>query len=149
MWSWIIKVSVVSFLFIFLLHYLYSFFKTTLTSPKIKDLVNKPMRKYDSIYDSLQNNQNYIEETECVNMSNSLHSNSTYTQNPLKQNMKDELKKYLNELSGSKANDNGSNIGATSVGGSIGCSIVDSTTTPAIPDFAMSSSSSSSAYAEF
>jgi hypothetical protein len=63
--------------------------------------------------------------------------------------MKDELKKYLNELSGSKANDNGSNIGATSVGGSIGCSIVDSTTTPAIPDFAMSSSSSSSAYAEF
>ena len=148
MWSWIIKVSVVSFLFIFLLHYLYSFFKTTLTSPKIKDLVNKPMRKYDSIYDSLQNNQNYIEETECVNMSNSLHSNSTYTQNPLKQNMKDELKKYLNELSGSggnKATDNGSNIGATSVG----CSIGNSTTTPAIPDFAMSSSSSSSTYAEF
>ena len=152
MWTWIIKVSVVSFLFIFLLHYLYSFFKTTLTSPKIKDLVNKPMRKYDSIYDSLQNNQNCIEETECVNMSNSLHSNSTYTQNPLKQNMKDELKKYLNELSGSggnKANDNGSNIGATSVGGLVGCSIGNSTTTPAIPDFAMSSSSSSSTYAEF
>jgi hypothetical protein len=149
MWSWIIKVSVVSFLFIFLLHYLYSFFKTTLTSPKIKDLVNKPMRKYDSIYDSLQNNQNYIEEAECVNMSNSLHSNSTYTQNPLKQNMKDELKKYLTELSGggggSKANDIGSNISATSVGGSAGCSIGDSTTIPAIPDFAMSSST----YAEF
>ena len=149
MWTWIIKVSVVSFLFIFLLHYLYSFFKTTLTSPKIKDLVNKPMRKYDSIYDSLQNNQNYIEEAECVNMSNSLHSNSTYTQNPLKQNMKDELKKYLTELSGggggSKVNDNGGNIGATSVGGSAGCSIGDSTTTPTIPDFAMSSST----YAEF
>jgi len=149
MWTWIIKVSVVSFLFIFLLHYLYSFFKTTLTSPKIKDLVNKPMRKYDSIYDSLQNNQNCIEETECVNMSNSLHSNSTYTQNPLKQNMKDELKKYLNELSGSKANDIGSNIGATSVGGLAGCSIGNSATTPAIPDFAVSSSSSSSTYAEF
>lgn len=150
MWSWIIKVSVVSFLFIFLLHYLYSFFKTTLTSPKIKDLVNKPMRKYDSIYDSLQNNQNYIEEAECVNMSNSLHSNSTYTQNPLKQNMKDELKKYLTELSGggggSKVNDIGSNISATSVGGSAGCSIGNSTTIPAIPDFAMSSSST---YAEF
>ena len=149
MWTWIIKVSVVSFLFIFLLHYLYSFFKTTLTSPKIKDLVNKPMRKYDSIYDSLQNNQNYIEEAECVNMSNSLHSNSTYTQNPLKQNMKDELKKYLNDLSGggggNKANDIGSNIGATSVGGSAGYSIGDSTTNPTIPDFAMSSST----YAEF
>ena len=104
MWSWIFKVSIVSFLFIFLLHYLYSFFKITLTSPKIKDLVNKPMRKYDSIYDSLQNNQSYIEETEGVNISNSLHSNSLSTQNPVKQNMKDELKKYLSELSGSGGN---------------------------------------------
>ena len=148
MWSWIFKVSVVSFLFIFLLHYLYSFFKTTLTSPKIKDLVNKPMRKYDSIYDSLQNNQSYIEETEGVNISNSLHSNTLSTQNPVKQNMKDELKKYLSELSGSSGNkvsDNNSNVGATSMG--------NYTTTPAIPDFAMSnlssSSSFSSSYSEF
>ena len=59
MWTWIFKVALVSFLFIFLLHYLYSFFKTTLTSPKIKDLVNKPMRRYDSIYDSLQSSQGY------------------------------------------------------------------------------------------
>jgi hypothetical protein len=152
MWSWIFKVSIVSFLFIFLLHYLYSFFKTTLTSPKIKDLVNKPMRKYDSIYDSLQNNQSYIEETEGINISNSLHSNNLYTQNPVKQNMKDELKKYLSELSGSggnKVNDNNSNVGATSM--------ENYTTTPSIPDFAMSnmssssssSSSFSSSYAEY
>jgi hypothetical protein len=152
MWSWIFKVSIVSFLFIFLLHYLYSFFKTTLTSPKIKDLVNKPMRKYDSIYDSLQNNQGYIEETEGINISNSLQSNNLYTQNPVKQNMKDELKKYLSELSGSggnKVSDNNSNVGATSM--------ESYTTTPAIPDFAMSnmssssssSSSFSSSYAEY
>ena len=155
MWSWIFKVSIVSFLFIFLLHYLYSFFKTTLTSPKIKDLVNKPMRKYDSIYDSLQNNQNYIEETEGINISNSLHSNNLYTQNPVKQNMKDELKKYLSELSGSggnKVSDNSSNVGATSMG-----NYTTTTTTPATPDFAMSnmssssssSSSFSSSYAEY
>jgi hypothetical protein len=144
MWSWIFKVSIVSFLFIFLLHYLYSFFKTTLTSPKIKDLVNKPMRKYDSIYDSLQNNQGYIEETEGINISNSLQSNNLYTQNPVKQNMKDELKKYLSELSGSggnKVSDNNSNVGATSM--------ESYTTTPAIPDFAISNMSSSSSSTSF
>jgi hypothetical protein len=144
MWSWIFKVSIVSFLFIFLLHYLYSFFKTTLTSPKIKDLVNKPMRKYDSIYDSLQNNQGYIEETEGINISNSLQSNNLYTQNPVKQNMKDELKKYLSELSGSggnKVSDNNSNVGATSM--------ESYTTTPAVPDFAISNMSSSSSSTSF
>ena len=54
MWSWIIKVTLISLLLIFLLHYLYSFFKITLTAPKLKDLVNKPEAKYNTIYKSLQ-----------------------------------------------------------------------------------------------
>jgi hypothetical protein len=154
MWSWIFKVAVVSFLFIFLLHYLYSFFKTTLTSPKIKDLVNKPMRKYDSIYDSLENNQGYIEESESINIRNALQTNSISTQNPVKQNMKDELKKYLSELSGSggnKISDTTTNTGVNPMA-SPGAN-------PSIPDFAMpnmtslssssSSSSFSSSYSEF
>jgi hypothetical protein len=154
MWSWIIKVAVVSFLFIFLLHYLYSFFKTTLTSPKIKDLVNKPMRKYDSIYDSLENNQSYIEESDGVNISNALHSNSISAQNPIKQNMKDELKKYLSELSGSggnKASDSNTNTNMNTKSGVN--TMANPTTNPSIPDFAMSnlssSSSFSSSYSEF
>lgn len=152
MWSWIIKVAVISFLFIFLLHYLYSFFKTTLTSPKIKDLVNKPMRKYDSIYDSLENNQSYVEDSESVNIRNALLYNSTSTQNPIKQNMKDELKKYLSELSGSggnKASDSNTNTNTKS---SVN-TMANPTTNPSIPDFAMSnlssSSSFSSSYSEF
>jgi hypothetical protein len=154
MWSWIIKVAVVSFLFIFLLHYLYSFFKTTLTSPKIKDLVNKPMRKYDSIYDSLENNQSYIEDSESVNIRNALQSNSISTQNPIKQNMKDELKKYLSELSGSggnKASDSNTNTNMNTKSGVN--TMANPTTNPPIPDFAMSnlssSSSFSSSYSEF
>ena len=154
MWSWIIKVAVVSFLFIFLLHYLYSFFKTTLTSPKIKDLVNKPMRKYDSIYDSLENNQSYIEDSESVNIRNALQSNSTSMQNPIKQNMKDELKKYLSELSGSggnKASDSNTNTNMNTKSGVN--TMANPTTNPSIPDFAMSnlssSSSFSSSYSEF
>jgi hypothetical protein len=152
MWSWIIKVAVVSFLFIFLLHYLYSFFKTTLTSPKIKDLVNKPMRKYDSIYDSLENNQSYVEDSESVNIRNALLYNSTSTQNPVKQNMKDELKRYLSELSGSggnKANDSNTNTNTKSGVNTMANPMAN----PSIPDFAMSnissSSSFSSSYSEF
>jgi len=160
MWSWIIKVAVVSFLFIFLLHYLYSFFKTTLTSPKIKDLVNKPMRKYDSIYDSLENNQSYIEDSESVNIKNALLSNSTSTQNPVKQNMKDELKKYLSELSGSggnKTSDTNTNtntkIGVNPMANTMANPMTNPAASPSIPDFAMSnlssSSSFSSSYSEF
>ena len=169
MWSWIFKVAIVSFLFIFLLHYLYSFFKTTLTSPKIKDLVNKPMRKYDSIYDSLENSQNYIDDMEGVNLSKTLNSksNSLYTQNPVKQNMKDELKKYLSELSGGGGSGTSTGIG-TGMGDNNVNKMdnnnynynlnpgvnpgVNTMTSPAIPDFAMSnmsSSSFSSSYAEF
>ena len=149
MWSWIFKVAIVSFLFIFLLHYLYSFFKTTLTSPKIKDLVNKPMRKYDSIYDSLENNKSYIEESESAHahIRNALLSNSTSTQNPAKQNMKDELKKYLNELSGTSGN-KGSDLNPnTNTNTKIGVNpLVNSAASPSIPDFAMSNMSSSSSF---
>ena len=158
MWAWIFKVAVVSFLFIFLLHYLYSFFKTTLTSPKVKDLVNKPMRKYDSIYDSLQNSQGYgyIDDLESVkiNMSQVLNSNPLTTQNPVKQNMKDELKKYLSELSGggeNKTNDSQSmtltNSTSQPVSKNSGVPAV-----PAVPEFSMSNMSSfsfSSSYSEF
>jgi hypothetical protein len=164
MWSWIIKVAVVSFLFIFLLHYLYSFFKTTLTSPKIKDLVNKPMRKYDSIYDSLENSQSYIEDSESAHIRNALLSNSTSTQNPVKQNMKDELKKYLSELSGTggnKMSDSNMNINTNintkssvnPMANTMANPMTNPTTNPSIPDFAISnlssSSSFSSSYSEF
>ena len=172
MWTWIFKVALVSFLFIFLLHYLYSFFKTTLTSPKIKDLVNKPMRRYDSIYDSLQSSQGYgyIEDLEDVNtnMSKILNSNPLTTQNPVKQNMKDELKKYLSELSGSGSgsgsaiNINDTNVtndtinNSNSYAPSLNASVVPAGSAGlaglAGPDFSMSnmsSSSFSSSYSEF
>ena len=150
MWSWILKVAVVSFLFIFLIHYLYSFFKTTLTSPKIKDLVNKPMRKYDSIYDSLQSNHGYMDDIEGINssMNKILNSNPLSTQNPIKQNMKDELKKYLSELSGGGSNDKNNN--SNNFGAAMPTSATSATSAiSATPDFAMSSSNFSSSYSEF
>lgn len=96
MWGWIIKVTLISILLIFLLHYLYSFFKATLTSPKLKDLVNKPQAKYNTIYNSLKSagdggSQNLGEHED--REENALHDTKSKTSN-----MKDELKKYLKDL---------------------------------------------------
>ena len=44
---------IISLVLIILIHYLYVFFKTNLTVPKIKDLVERPEKKYKEIYASL------------------------------------------------------------------------------------------------
>jgi hypothetical protein len=53
---WIIQWSLLSLIFIFLLHHLYSFFIDTLTIPKVKDLVNKPQDRYNEMFTVIQNN---------------------------------------------------------------------------------------------
>jgi hypothetical protein len=57
---WCIKWVTVSLLLIVLVHYLYSFFKSTLTIPKIKDLVNKPAERYNEIYTTIQNGKSSV-----------------------------------------------------------------------------------------
>ena len=53
MLSWIIQISLISIILIFLVHHLIGFFKTTLTVPKIKDLVNSPSQKYQTMFDTI------------------------------------------------------------------------------------------------
>ena len=74
MLSWIIQISLISIIFIFLIHHLIGFFKTTLTVPKIKDLVNSPSQKYKHIFDTIN-----------TNSYNPL-SNNSLTENPLSNN---------------------------------------------------------------
>jgi hypothetical protein len=98
MWSWIIKVTLFSLLLIFLIHYLYSFFKTTLTSPKLKDLVNKPQAKYNTIYKSLQNTS----DGGSANLGDRHDGDGGGNNNTnvsKASNMKSELMKYVKELS--------------------------------------------------
>ena len=52
---WTIKITIISIIFIFLVHYLINFFKSVLTVPKIKDLVNSPNKKYESMYNTIKN----------------------------------------------------------------------------------------------
>lgn len=84
MLTWIIQSAIISIIFIFLVHYLIIFLKTTLTIPKIKDLVNSPNQKYQNIYDTISHNTSYtnidllpkgdIENDPTVNMKNELKS---------------------------------------------------------------------------
>ena len=51
----IILQILVYFLCIALIHYLYTFFRDTLTTPKIKDLVDTPKMDYKKFYNSFNN----------------------------------------------------------------------------------------------
>ena len=54
MLSWIIQITIVSIILIFLVHHLFVFFKTNLTTPKLKDLVHAPSQKYEAIFNSIR-----------------------------------------------------------------------------------------------
>jgi len=121
MWYWIIKVSILSFIFIFLLHYIYSFFISTLTIPKVKDLVTLPQQKYDELFNSLNLQHNkYMNDNNGISnngISNNLPASSMTTMKmqsaaaaPTQstQAMKDELINFMKEIS-SNANSNNSN----------------------------------------
>ena len=85
MLTWIIQISIISIIFIFLVHHLLMFFKSTLTVPKIKDLVNSPSQKYQNIYDTISHKS----------ASNSYTNIDLLPISIEKNNMKDELKSFL------------------------------------------------------
>ena len=115
MFTWIIQISIISIIFIFLVHHLIMFFKSTLTVPKIKDLVNTPSIKYENMYNIIKNkdnDNNAISKNSLINYGNNglindtSFSNEDYTlidllpkqqENPsMKNELKNFLKKQLN-----------------------------------------------------
>ena len=119
MLSWILQISIISIIFIFLVHHLLCFFKTTLTVPKMKDLVNSPIKKYQDIFDTISNinsNTNLNSNTNSnTNFNKYLPSDGDYTdinmlptENAASSgtDMKDELKSFLKkQLNNSATNE--------------------------------------------
>ena len=71
MLSWILQITIISIVLIFLVHYLINFFKSTLTVPKIKDLVNSPTQKYENMYNIIsKNNSNIVNNNNDYNENN-------------------------------------------------------------------------------
>jgi hypothetical protein len=77
---WYVTWIFISLLLIVLVHYLYSFFKNTLTVPKMRDLVNKPMERYNEIYTTIHESKN-----ESSASSGSIANDNSDMQNELKQ----------------------------------------------------------------
>ena len=86
MLTWIIQISIISIIFIFLVHHLIMFFKTTLTVPKIKDLVNSPNQKYQNIYDTISHKTTSYTHIDLLPTGDIVNESS---------NMKNELKSFL------------------------------------------------------
>ena len=115
MLSWVIQITVISIILIFLVHHLINFFKSTLTVPKIKDLVNTPNKKYENMYNIIQNNlKNNSNNFEIKQNSSEISSlNNDYTLIDLLpkhvdegSSMKNELKSFLKKQLNSSSNAN-------------------------------------------
>lgn len=97
MYFLILQWAIISLILIILVHYLYSFFKETLTIPKIKDLVNRPADAYKEMYETIEKTKAYDREKNSDNKKSSILEN--------KDVMKDELKTFLNSLSSKTSSD--------------------------------------------
>ena len=123
MLSWVIQITVISIILIFLVHHLINFFKSTLTVPKIKDLVNTPNKNYENMYNIINTSSNNSSNNNSSNnnSSNNNSSNNNYNKEntyslmdliPKKEeSMKDELKTFLKKQLNNSSND-GTNISA-------------------------------------
>lgn len=93
MLSWVIQITVISIVLIFLVHHLLNFFKSTLTVPKIKDLVNTPNKKYENIYNIINHRESSSDEhRENYTLIDLLPNHNEPDDEP---SMKNELKNFL------------------------------------------------------
>lgn len=89
MLTWIAQISILSLIIIFLVHHIFIYFKTTLTVPNVKDLVDRPNKQYEEIFKTLA--------------LKSLEEQTTSS------NMKEELKNFLNQQQQQQQQNNSTN----------------------------------------
>lgn len=97
--AWTFQIIIGSFLFIFLVHHLIGFLKSTLTIPKIKDLVDSPSEKYKHIYAQLSNKGPPSQQQQQTAPLEPVKDNS------MKQDLKSFFKKQLNANQADSASD--------------------------------------------
>ena len=105
---WFIQNILFSISLIVVIHYLYIYFETTLTAPKVKDLIHCPKQKYKSLFDTINKNldNNIIpsasssttgarEGGETRMSSSSLGIDDTHVYDDTRNDMKTDLKAFL------------------------------------------------------
>ena len=98
---WTVQTTIISIIFIFLVHHLITYFKQILTVPITKDLVNSPIQKYNDMFKIISNSNT----SSAINVNNYLPVNIEDTMLPQQQvpvvtsetknSMKNELKSFL------------------------------------------------------
>lgn len=93
----IIQWVLISLILIILVHHLFSFFKDTLTVPKVKDLVNQPSESYKEIEKTLNESTININVAAEANTANTANTDNI---DPIE--MKTELKNFFDNLKQNK-----------------------------------------------
>jgi len=107
---WTLQITIISIILIFLVHNLIGFFKSTLTVPKVKDLVNAPAQKYENMLSVLSGSSSNS------GSGSTFISSHAYLPEPGASSMKNELKSFLkNKLKGGAASSRDEGINATSI----------------------------------
>jgi hypothetical protein len=98
---WTLQITIISIILIFLVHNLIGFFKSTLTVPKVKDLVNAPAQKYETMLNVLSNSSSSISASASASSNAYLPESIELLPKPNVSSMKNELKSFLkNKLKG-------------------------------------------------
>jgi len=92
---WAIQITLISIILIFLIHHLIHFFKSTLTVPKIKDLVNSPTQKYETMYNIIKHSQTNDNNNDNLSINNEEYTMIDLLPKQEEKTMKSELKNFL------------------------------------------------------
>ena len=88
----IFKLILLSLSLILLVHYIFNYLQASFTVPKVKDMINRPNEKYESIMKVVNSYQ-----------SGNINSNANPHANPdTIPDMKNELDSYINEINSNK-----------------------------------------------
>lgn len=106
MFFYILYSAIVSIIIIFVVHNIFNYFKNTLTTPKIKDLINKPRNEYDKIKSVINSDLDTSIEHIDSTARNSNDNTSTEMQSVRndvdRDNIKSELKDFFKQLNEEK-----------------------------------------------
>ena len=95
---WTVQTILISFILIFLVHHLITYFKQILTVPKTKDLVNSPIQKYNEMFKIIGTESANSKTNQSINIEDYLPKpgfTSEEIKNDVNQEMKNELKSFL------------------------------------------------------
>ena len=95
--------TLISLILIVLIHYLFTFFQSNLTVPKVRDLVTKPTKRYNEILSTIKKEDKTSKKD---NKDKKIHINSrnieTSDLKDTPEYMKNELSIFLNDLKKTK-----------------------------------------------